>query len=1224
MKQRSIFFLLLFPLCLFGQQSFKELISKNGSRDYNEIVEAAETYFTQKQSVLNRNQLAYGEFRDGEYVKYMRWQSFWKNRLTPNGKLADLSNFNRLQAKGDTPERQAGQFDNVSWENISYSTDLGVQIGIGRTNAVAFHPSNPNIFYVAAAIGGIWRTTDGGQSYTPLGDELPFLAVSAIVVDQNNPNTLYIAISDRVWYGPGGIGIYKSVNGGLTWSPTALSFDFAQQIKIYWMEADPDDSNKMFVGTDEGLYLTTDGFASVNQVATGGITDVKFKPGDSNVVYCVDAVSGQFFKSSNGGTSFNMIRDFGNTHYTRIATSHLNPNKVYVSHNNILYKSNDSGENFPSFSYLSGINIAGGIVVFSPANENHIYAGNFDMHRSTSDGDTFNQISHWLGNSNLPLIHVDQRNAFVNPLQNDRIYICNDGGLYTVNVNTNEFANLSNGMVITQYFDIATAQSHPIVMSGGSQDNGNVFREASTAWTMAAPTADGMMQAINPVNENIRYNAIQNGAIFRFIDGMRTNISSNIPNDAAGTGEWQTPFLLDPNNPSRIIAGYDRVYSSSNQGDTWQDISGVLANGNNIDLLAVAPSNSNRVYAVENFGTGTGAMFGFAQTSSVLYVKNNNNNNWTNKTLPATENVQEIAVDFTSPNTIYIVAAGFIAGHKVFKSTDAGDTWENISGTLPNVPATAIELYEDIPGAIFIGTDEGLFYRDDTMTDWEEYGEFPNTYITDIEIQQANKLLRVGTHGRGILQAPLPDNECLTNNPPDSDSDGVCDAYDVCPGGDDNEDLDGDGLPDFCEMYCTAAGTDGTTSDWIDFAGINTIENWSQKSAYTDFTNLTTDLIKGQNYTLIVGLNYTFPLDQAFAWIDYNQNNTFEANEEITVPAYDNNGHAFAPVNVPVNAMNGPTRLRLRNVYSATGLPCGSQAGEVEDYTVNIVDCVGNSCDDGLASTTDDVYDENCICAGTAFPEVAINIKTVLQGPYDPNFDLMKDDLRQKGMIPSTEPYSADANFQHNGSEQILGGVVTVTGVNAIVDWVLVELRSSDDASEILASKAGLIQRDGDVVDVDGISPLEFVLPSEEYYIAVRHRNHLGVMTATPLLLQAGLSIDFSNINTLTYGQDAMFALSSNKKAMWSGNSNSNVEVIFQGGNNDTNEVFFDVLTATENTGTQINFIHDGYFPADVNLDGQVIYQGLNNEPNVIFFNVLLHPSNPTGVMNYIISEQLP
>ncbi len=522
------------------------------------------------------------------------------------------------------------------------------------------------------------------------------------------------------------------------------------------MEQDPNNSNILLVGTEDGLYRTTDGFNTVNKVAYGKITDVKFKPGDSNIIYYVNQNDNTFYRSINAGISFNQISYWGGSKYMRIVVTALNPNTVYVSQNNNLHKSTNSGASFGSVISLSNAYTYDGIVMISPSNQNHIYTGWFDMYKSSDGGATYSQISHWLGYYGLPLIHVDMRNAFINPLQNDRIYLCNDGGIHTVNINTDQFTNLSNGLVITQFFDIATSQSDPNVVSGGSQDNGNVFRESNGTWIQAAPTADGMHQEIDPTNANIRYNSVQNGLIYRFINGSKSTISANIP--GTPSAEWETPFTLDQNNPNTIIAAYSEVYRSTNQGDSWYAISPSLADGNPIDLLAVAPSNGERMYAVENYGVYTGDIFGTGHYLSKIFIKDTYSNNWTTVTLPVNEFVQDIVVNPNNPDHVYISLAGYTNNHKVFESTDAGMSWQNISGNnLPNVPAGAIAYYDGSlfsnPSALFIGTDNGMYFKEDTMSDWEKAGVFPNTHIMDIEIQKSSNLLRVGTHGRGILEA---------------------------------------------------------------------------------------------------------------------------------------------------------------------------------------------------------------------------------------------------------------------------------------------------------------------------------------------------------------------------------------------------------------------------------------------------------------------------------------
>jgi len=818
----------VFTFSLSGQQSIQQIL--NGKGDFETRCQSAESYFTAKHKGIPLSKLTIGEHRDGKYVKYCRWKNFWKDHLNPDGTLADISqNIKNKEVNNASRQSTSNPYEDINWSNISNSNFITTQISLGRTTALAFHPTDANTFYVGAAIGGIWKTTDGGSTYTPLGDELPYLAVSSIVVDQDNPETLYVAVSDHVWYGPSGIGVYKSVDGGATWSETSLEFSFTDNIRIYWMAADPFDASKILVTTSAGLYETTDGFDTVVQINSLDCSEVHFNPVDSDIVY-FGTRDGKFYKSTDGGANYTMTANLG-SNYLRIAVSDLDEDLVYVTQGNTLHKSTDAGQTFPDQETLP---ISNAVISFSQVSTNELVIGNFEVYHSLNDGQSFNVITQWLGNNGLPLVHVDQRNIFTNPLQTDLIYICNDGGVYSYDVTSDQFTNLSDGLQITQYYDIATSQSNSSVVSGGSQDNGSMYRDGSETWTDLAPTGDGMITEIDPDNENLIYWEYQNGGMRRFNGSGNTNIS---PPGENGNGAWITPFRLDPSDSDRLICGYQEVYESFNNGNNWTAISGELAGGNNLSHIAISKSNGERVYAVNR---------------STLYVK-------------------------SIKDKVVITYSGYATGSKVYESTDAGDTWTNISGSLPNVPVGAIEIYEDITGAYFIGTDVGVYYRDYQLGDWLEYGSLPHTRVTDIEIQYSDQLLRVGTHGRGVYEADISIVECAATDS-DSDGDGTCDTYDLCPYLDDS--LIGtacdDGDPNSSgEVYtedctcadgmsnittCAAAGSAGTGADYITNITVHDLNNTSVQSGYSDFRNLSATLTDDSTYTLTMTLQFAFAL----------------------------------------------------------------------------------------------------------------------------------------------------------------------------------------------------------------------------------------------------------------------------------------------------------------------------------------------------------------------------
>jgi len=282
-------------------------------------------------------------------------------------------------------------------------------------------------------------------------------------------------------------------------------------------------------------------------------------------------------------------------------------------------------------------------------------------------------------------------------------------------------------------------------------------------------------------------------------------------------------------------------------------------------------------------------------------------------------------------------------------------------------------------------------------------------------------------------------------------------------------------------------------------------------------------------------------------------------------------------------------------------------------------------------------------------PHFCVAPKVLLQGAWEASTGLMRDSLRIYGFIPVTEPYSSAefANrFAHvgGGGGEIItnaAAVFGVTGNDAIVDWVFVELRDRNDSSVVVMTRSALLQRDGDVVDVDGVSPLCFTnLADTLFYVAVRHRNHLGVMTAAPKYVNFGLTtnVDFTTGaepefdfgTTLGYGYDytgmAQAQLTLGKRGLWAGNAIIDNQVKNQGTDNDRSGILAQVLGHVNNTLMEYNFdLGYGYFTGDLDLNGKVKYQGTGNDRTLLLNFILSYPLNTLQEYNFdFFLEQLP
>lgn len=258
-----------------------------------------------------------------------------------------------------------------------------------------------------------------------------------------------------------------------------------------------------------------------------------------------------------------------------------------------------------------------------------------------------------------------------------------------------------------------------------------------------------------------------------------------------------------------------------------------------------------------------------------------------------------------------------------------------------------------------------------------------------------------------------------------------------------------------------------------------------------------------------------------------------------------------------------------------------------------------------------------------AAESVSVNIKALLQGAYETTTSLMRDSLRSANLIPLAQPY---ADLGYTGAETTTASILNTSGANAPVDWVLVELRDKANPTTRLAAKAALLQRDGDVMDsATGSTALVFAnTASGNYFVTLRHRNHLGVMNAAPIALSSiPRLLNFTSPTQAVYGQDIRIQQGS-IRLLPTGDVNHDNRLITEGPGNDKNAILSTVVTNAANPTAYINYQLVGYSPADLNLDGKTLYSGPDNDVNTLLGDILLAPDNATNSTNYIMPGSLP
>lgn len=695
------------------------------------------------------------------YTMYKRWEYFVEQRVYPSGDRGLLKNTGIemekiLRDHSYRASRQAGG----NWQPMGafdVPTSAG---GAGRLNCVRFHPSNPNIIYVGAPAGGLWITTDGGSTWSTATDQLPSLGVSDVAIDPVSPNIMYLGTGDIDAGDTYGIGVLKSIDGGLTWNITGLSYTTIQGRNVNRVLISPADHNMIFAGTTNGLFRSLDAGVTWTKVLNvSNIKDFEFKPGTPSTIYCTS--NSTLFKSVNSGTSFTASSSGLPTAATvsrlAIAVTPADPEYIYIVYSETgsntfkaVYRSTNGGTSFSLMAdspNLLGYDTdgmdSGGqgwytlAIAASPVDKDEVIVGGVNVWRSVDGGSSFEIISHWYGGGGVPYIHADIHDLIYRP-GTSQIFAGNDGGIFRSINGGSTWTDLSGGLNIGQMYRLGCAFTDPDLVTQGWQDNGTNLYSAGS-WDRILG-GDGMETFIDWSNANYIYAEYQNGGLERSSNGGATftGITSGINED----GAWITPWQQDPAVATTIYAGFENVWKSTNRGNTWTKISNI---NTALTCLAVAPSNSQYIYV----SNGTS-----------IYRTINGGTTWTTLSvpMPGTNAITYLAVSTTNPSKIWITRSGYTASNKVYRSDDAGVTWINLSSGLPNIPVNCVVNQTGTSDGVYVGTDVGVYYLDNVLTSWMPYmNGLPSVIVDELEIHYGSGKLRAATYGRGLWETGIYD-----------------------------------------------------------------------------------------------------------------------------------------------------------------------------------------------------------------------------------------------------------------------------------------------------------------------------------------------------------------------------------------------------------------------------------------------------------------------------------
>ncbi|MCL5267085.1 MAG: hypothetical protein M1469_03145 [Bacteroidetes bacterium] len=617
-------------------------------------------------------------------------------------------------------------------------------------------PTNFDVVYASAATGGLWKSVNGGDTWTPLTDYLPRLASGSVAIDPTDPNTIYYGEGECNFSGdsyPGG-GIFKSTDGGQSWQQLSINtLNYTSRVIVA-----PSNHNIVYVGGYRDIYKSTDAgqdWVELN-LTNGAVNGIAVNPTDANVIYAgkgslwggADTSYG-VFKSTDGGSSWTKLNNGlpGSSYCGRveIALSPSTPNVLYVgiwgSDTSRVFRSSDGGSSWTPLSignYGGGQGWYNNCVSVSPQDPNSVFVGGIDFWHTTNGGTNWTNLTQSYAGG---YIHPDQHAIAFAPSNPNVIYIGNDGGVWKSTDGGRTFINCNSNLAITQFYRIAIDPENPLLTYGGTQDNGTLKNtQPSLQWDMIYG-GDGGQVIVDPKNSNIIYAEYVNGALVKSTDGGNSWVS--ITNGITEDGAWITPLVIDPSNDSVLYTATNRIYKTTDGGASWMPITPILLDSAyRVTTLSISPIDPKTIWTA---------------LGSFVFVTTDGGASWGNRVVSANGSTFSAYCVYADPSHEGMAYVGTYAN--VLSTTDYGQTWEVIASSangFPNVSANAV-IVDSLTGFIYAGTDVGVYRSTDDGASWSSFNEnLPNCVVADIAMQYATHSLVIGTHGRSAFAYALP------------------------------------------------------------------------------------------------------------------------------------------------------------------------------------------------------------------------------------------------------------------------------------------------------------------------------------------------------------------------------------------------------------------------------------------------------------------------------------
>jgi photosystem II stability/assembly factor-like uncharacterized protein len=708
----------------------------------------------------------------------------------------------RAAQSDQRPAVDAAVFENLQWRSIGPAT-MG-----GRTTDIEGVPGNPNVVYVATGTGGLWKTTNGGVTWTPIFERQTTISVGDIAIDPNNP--------DVIWVGTGesntrnsvsfGDGVYKSLDGGKTWQHLGLK----DSERISRILINPQNPDIVYVGAlghafgpneERGVFMTTDGGKTWQKVlyidSQHGVADMDIDPANPNILYAAmwyferkpwthrsGSEKGGVFKSVDGGRTWKQLTNGLPKLLGRIGVkvAPSDPNVVYViaeSKEATLYRSDDRGETFRQVSKEARIVSRGFYYAdlrVDPVDENRIYTLATNMFVSIDGGRSFRRISN--------RTHGDFHTLWIDPKNPSRIWHGQDGGI-SVSYDRGETWEYVNNIPLGQFYQVYADNRLPFYhVSGGLQDNGTWTGPSRTRESVGILNDDWRtvsggdgFHVVNHADEPDLYVSESQGGNIVRVD-LRTREQQAVspqPRRGGAAGElkyrfnWNAPIVLSPHDKNTVYFGGNVVFKSTDFGKTWGQISPDLTTNDPEKLKdaggPVWPENTTAEYycaviSLAESPARAGIIWAGTDDGN-LQVTTDGGKTWANLIrnvpgMPANSPVSHVELSRTSASVAYVSFDRHMLDDfrpYIFKTTDGGRSWTNITGNLPE-KAYVWVVREDPknPNLLYAGTEIGLYASYTGGTNWIplQLKNLPTVAVHDITVHPRENDLILATHGRSI------------------------------------------------------------------------------------------------------------------------------------------------------------------------------------------------------------------------------------------------------------------------------------------------------------------------------------------------------------------------------------------------------------------------------------------------------------------------------------------